>query len=156
MRSDLRYPRRAESRQRAITKHQIRKKKTGPIDIGEPYDYAGGERALWVAVITQAVMDALSRAPSSEALYHKHEAIRWLMDGSRDFITVCQHAGYEPDYIRKCAKRALSSPNPWRALPGQGNRYLERRAYRARQKIAALHQQPVEALHVVPGPWAMA
>lgn len=93
-----------------------------------------GEHALWSAVITQALMDALSKSRSVEACYHKQEAIHWLTGNSKDFITVCLFAGFDPDYIRKKAKRAISNPNPWRAAPGEGKRYQERKKYRQQQK----------------------
>lgn len=55
-----------------------------------------GETALWVAVITQAMMDALSNSKNAETRYHKHEATRWLTGNSRNFITVCHFAGLDP------------------------------------------------------------
>lgn len=99
-----------------------------------PYNPVRGETALWIAVITQAMMDALSRLDNAEARYHKHEAIRWLTGNSPDFIEVCLNAGFDPAFIRKRAKRALISPMPWRAAPGKGVRYQERKAYRERTR----------------------
>lgn len=111
----------------------------------EPYNHARGEMALWVAVITQAMMDALNRANTAEAAYYKHEAIHWLTGGSKDFIMVCHYAGLDPDYVRRNAKRALVSPVPWRAEPRKGKRYLERKAYRqSRKKEALREEQPVQ------------
>jgi hypothetical protein len=95
----------------------------------------GGETALWAAVITQALMDALSKAKNSEAQYHKHEAIRWLTNNNADFITVCLCAGFDPDYVRKRAKQAIANPLPWRAEPGKGKRYHQRRKYRHIYKL---------------------
>src|SRR5947208_1331494 len=95
-----------------------------------------GETSLWVAVITQAMMDALSRCNNAEATYHKHEAIHWLTGNSRDFITVCLFAGLDPDYVRRKSKRALAAPRPWRAEAGKGKRYLERKVYRQNLKAA--------------------
>lgn len=106
---------------------------------GAPYNHARGETALWVAVITQAMMDALSNAASAEARYHKNEAIHWLTGNSRDFVMVCLSAGMDPDCVRRKAKRALASPSPWRAEAGKGKRYLERKAYRQKLK----NQKPV-------------
>ena len=92
-----------------------------------------GERAVWVGVITQALMDALSKSRTAEALYHKHEAIQWLTGNSHNFIMVCQLAGFEPSNIRRKAKRALVSPKEWRLPAGKGKRYMQRKAYRARK-----------------------
>lgn len=103
-----------------------------------------GETALWVAVITQAMMDALSRARNSEAQYEKHEAIHWLTSNSRDFTTVCLFAGMDPDYVRRKAKRTLAAPIPWRAEAGKGKRYLERKAYRKRLEEEASADAPPE------------
>jgi len=98
----------------------------------ERHDPVRGETAVWVAVITQALMDALSKSQNSEALHFKHEATTWLTSNSQNFIMVCTLAGFDPNYIRRKAKRALVSPKSWRAEAGKGNRYAERKAYRKR------------------------
>lgn len=107
----------------------------------DPYDTTKPERALWVAVITQAMMDALSRSNNAEARYQREESIRWLTSNSKDFVTVCLYAGFDPDYIRKRVKQTLASPRLWRAEPGKGKRYLERKAYRERLRAEALRTQ---------------
>src|SRR5687768_12138993 len=113
-------------------KNKHRKKRDWPF--GGGCNPVHGEMSLWSAVITQAMMDALSKARSSEALYHKQNAIRWLTGNSDDFITVCLLAGYDPDYVRKKAKQIIANPVPWRAEAGKGKRYLERREYRKRSR----------------------
>ncbi|MGE0754999.1 MAG: hypothetical protein AB7L92_07540 [Alphaproteobacteria bacterium] len=100
--------------------------------LAEPYNAARGETSLWIAVITQAVMDALSKSRNPEIQFHKREAIYWLTENNKDFIIVCLNAGLDPDYVRQKAKRAIYSPSPWRAEPGKGKRYQERKAYRER------------------------
>jgi hypothetical protein len=131
----------------------------------EPYNGARGETALWIAVITQAMMDALSHSKQSEAQYHKHEAIRWLSDNSKDFVEVCMSAGLDPDYVRRKAKRALVVPTLWRAAPGKGKRYLERKSYRERMKSSATKEDSARRIHsfsyttdiggqIIVGPWA--
>lgn len=92
---------------------------------------ARGETALWVAVITQAMMDALSRCQKAESRYQKHEATCWLTSNSKDFVDVCLRASMDPDYVRRKAKKALAAPTPWRAEAGKGKRYMERKHYRA-------------------------
>jgi hypothetical protein len=101
-----------------------------------------GESAMWAAVITQALMDALSKARTTDSSYHKQEAIHWLTGNSNDFTTVCLLAGFDPDYVRKKAKRAIANPVPWRAEPGKGKRYHERREYRQRQLEKENNQFP--------------
>lgn len=100
----------------------------------EAYNTARGETALWVAVITQAMMDATSRCKKSESRYNKHEATYWLTGNSKDFIDVCLCAGMNPDYVRRKAKNVLSSSFAWRAEAGKGKRYHERKKYREKQR----------------------
>lgn len=111
-----------------------KKKNHNGLWLEEAHNTAKGEMALWVAVITQAMMDAQSRCKKAESQYHKHEAIRWLTSGSKDFTDVCLCAGLEPDYVRKKAKQAITSPSLWRAEAGKGSRYEERKKYRERIK----------------------
>lgn len=89
---------------------------------------------MWVAVITQAMMDALSRCKKAESIYQKHQAINWLTGNSMDFIDVCIAAAMNPDYVRRKAKQALTAPVAWRAEAGKGKRYLERKKYRSKIK----------------------
>lgn len=100
----------------------------------EKFDPVRSEKALWKAVITQSMMDALSRSSKPEEQFHKHEAIRWLTTNQKDFITVCHLAGEDPEYIRKQALQAMRAPRLWRAEAGKGARYEERREYRRRLK----------------------
>lgn len=117
------------------TKNISKFRRTRPVEWPDhPVNKARGEAALWAAVITQALMDALHRPTTAEAKYFKHEATAWLTGDSRDFRMVCECAGFDPGYVRRMAKRALSSPRKWRADPGHGKRYLERREYRRRMK----------------------
>ena len=99
----------------------------------EPGDAVFGERAIWIAVITQAMMDAISKSTTIESRYYKFEAIHWLTGNSQNFIMVCLLADFDPDYIRRLAKRAMVSPRAWRMAPGKGKRYEERRKYRIRK-----------------------
>jgi len=100
----------------------------------ERHNPVAGERAMWIAVITQALMDALGKSKTPESLYFKEEARHWLTGNSANFIMVCEMAGMHPDDIRRRAKKALASPKLWRALPGKGKRYTERKNYRLRTK----------------------
>ncbi len=134
------------------------KKSTSPIFewLDDVNKQVRGETSLWVAVITQAMMDALSNAKTSEARYHKHEAINWLTGNSRNFNTVCHFANLDPDYVRRKAKRAIVSPQNWRAEPGTGKRFYERQAYRKRQKALKSQQEesgPAALPSVINGPW---
>lgn len=122
----------------ANSPNKKRKKTNSLVWLEEAYNVSRGETALWIAVITQAMMDALSRCKKSESLYHKHEATYWLTGNSKDFIDVCSAAGMDPDYVRLKAKRTLASPTPWRAEAGQGKRYQERKKYREQQQLGTI------------------
>ena len=131
---------------------------TGIPWLDDPYNPLRGETSLWVAVITQAVMDALSRSSNPEHVYYKNEAIRWLTDNSKDFQIVCLLADIDASYVRKQAKRALLDPKAWRAAPGTGRRYEERKRYRQKAKhINPNDQTPKNTLppieKEISGPW---
>ena len=101
----------------------------------EPHDPVRGETAVWVAVITQAMMDALSKSRSPEALYLKHEATRWLMDNSPNFILVCQLAGFEPITCVKwpnapSLRRNYGAPKPAKASATRSAKPIENNALR--------------------------
>lgn len=120
---------------KTITNTRKSRSKTSSVSwLEEAYDTAQGETALWVAVITQAMMDALSKCKKSDSQFQKSEAKHWLTSSSKDFIDVCIAAGLNPDYVRRKAKKALTSPSPWRAEAGKGKRYAERKKYREKQQ----------------------
>jgi hypothetical protein len=73
-----------------------------------------GYRALWRAVITQALMDAGSNSNKIEFKKEKARAISWLNGDSEDFIEVCEMAGLEPCYVKKKAKEAIKNGCKWR------------------------------------------
>ncbi|MDX1974441.1 MAG: hypothetical protein SFT92_02070 [Rickettsiales bacterium] len=88
-------------------------------------------------------MDALSKPKKSEDQYHKDEAVRWLLSGTRDFVEVCLNAGLDPAYVRRKAKKALLQPTAWRAAPGKGKRYVERKAYRLQLAKRKANKAPI-------------
>src|SRR5262245_37362871 len=86
-----------------------------------------GERGLWRAVLTQALMDAASHSRKPENQFHKHEATAWLTGFSKDFVMVCDLADLDPSYVRRAVKRALLSGCKWRTEAGTGRRKRTRR-----------------------------
>lgn len=58
-----------------------------------------GERQLWCAVINQAVIDYRCTLPKM-ALEQK-QAESWFRNNGKDFRTVCELAGLNPDKIRE-------------------------------------------------------
>ncbi len=93
-----------------------------------------GFRALWRAIILQALEDAASNSKKSKEQYFKTQAIHWLNHGGQDFVEVCDYAGLDPDYARKQIKKALSRGCKWRAEAGLG-KDAERRKLRRKKTI---------------------
>jgi len=81
---------------------------------GDGCDSVRGERALWRAVITQALMDAGSNSAKKEMKYDKAQAIAWLASGSKDFHQVCTLADMDPEYVRQKSKEAIKRGCSWR------------------------------------------
>lgn len=89
-------------------------------DPSPPRHFADREPSLWRAVITQALMDASSNSHKAENLKHKREALEWLKGDSDDFLTVCEHAGLCPHYVREQAALAIARGCNWRLPAGLG------------------------------------
>lgn len=59
------------------------------------------EQNLWRAVVLQMFTDAASVASTNSTMQlDRLQAIRWLKGDSRDFVTVCDFAGWEPQLVR--------------------------------------------------------
>lgn len=89
-----------------------------------------GYVALWRAVFAQAIMDAKSRRTKKEYDYIRHSALNWLLSNQKDFKTVCEFAGYEPDYLRRRVREAQQRGFIWRAGDGQQPTKHERESRR--------------------------
>jgi hypothetical protein len=87
-------------------------------------------KRLWVAVILQAMMDALSERNSPE----KKAALLWVTKGSNTFNFVCRCAGFHPDWVARKAKGAIARGVKVRADAGTGPRYEERKRYRKKMQ----------------------
>lgn len=92
------------------------------------------EKSLWVAVLLQQVLDFKTRSQDNDSLYNKRVANLWLDSANADFRDVCVMAGFNPKYVIKSLAKSRESGFQWRAAPGMGLRYLERRQYRLNQK----------------------
>ena len=88
----------------------------------EPHNPAAKEQSVWRAVIVQALMDASSNSEKTENLQSKHDALIWLRGNSKDFLTVCDYAGFEPSFVKEMCRKALENGCQWRALPGTGEK----------------------------------
>ncbi len=82
--------------------------------------FSDHEPGLWRAVITQALMDAANKSKKTGAKRVRHDAISWLLSDTADFTAVCDHAGFDPDYVRSRAKIALARDCEWRLPAGLG------------------------------------
>ncbi len=58
------------------------------------------EKALWKAVLCQAIDDATSGSGQRKRLYAKRKAIKWLTEDNEDFRIVCHLAGYSPKIVK--------------------------------------------------------
>lgn len=65
-----------------------------------------GCRALWRAVIMQAIFDLTSNSSRTEEKLAKIHAKSWLLGNSRDFLHVCTMAEYDHEFVKK---KALST-----------------------------------------------
>lgn len=61
------------------------------------------EQRLWAAVILRALEDASSR--SWKMRYERDDAIAWFQ--TRDFRTVCDYAGLDPQWVLENIPRVL-------------------------------------------------
>jgi hypothetical protein len=73
-----------------------------------------GERSLWRAVITQALVDAGSNSQKMSHKIERARAISWLSGKSKDFMTVCALADLDPNYVFNKSKEALKRNCQWR------------------------------------------
>ncbi len=61
-------------------------------------------------------MDAKSNSKKSAFIKAKKEAISWLLGGSDDFLTVCELANLDNEYVMRKAKEALNRDCIWRKV----------------------------------------
>lgn len=84
------------------------------IPVEQEADRQCAHRALWRAVITQALMDAGSNSKKIEMKKEKARAIAWLNSDSEDFIEVCEMADYNPAVVKRKALMAIKNGCKWR------------------------------------------
>ena len=78
-----------------------------------------GEKALWKAVIMQAILD-LTSTPElrdrmrADLIKAKNDAEAWVNPGKKDFIKVCGFANLEPSWVMKKVDLAKNNPKDWR------------------------------------------
>ena len=83
------------------------------------------EKALWVAVLCRATLDAFNRPPSLNMelkanrthsnvyKFDRDQARHFFMDGGPHFNLICEMAGRNPQYVQEKAKKLLLRENGW-------------------------------------------
>ncbi len=92
------------------------------------------QRALWRAVILQAIIDLLNESSRTENKIAKIEAKKWFFTNNDDFEYVCFMAGYKVNYIRKkvmeimrknlCTKIIINKHNANKKNPKENKFFL--------------------------------
>ena len=73
-------------------------------------EHSSPERRLFIAVLSQAVHDAFSNhVPKLE----KRQAQSWLMSNSKDFKSICEHAGRNAHYVFEKIRKKILRCNGW-------------------------------------------
>ena len=99
-------------------------------------------KSLAKAKIVQYLCDLGTRSLSEEAQFFKMKAGHWFFGGGKnqeDFYGWCDIADLHPDDIRAIAADVRDQGLHWRAAPGMGKRYHERKVYR--QQAAMMKKQ---------------
>lgn len=77
------------------------------------YDYGNDQffccRALWRAIIMQAILDLTSNSSRTEEKLAKKQAESWLLGNSIDFLDVCRWAEYSPQRVRSKALMTIEN-----------------------------------------------
>lgn len=68
-------------------------------------------RALWRAVIMQAILDSVNNSSRTEEKLAKSQSYSWLTNISEDLIIVCSMAEYTASYIKKKSLEIISKHN---------------------------------------------
>jgi len=83
------------------------------------------EKALWVAVLCRASLDAFNRPPNLNMQlksnrthqnihrYDRQQARHFFMEGGFHFNLICEMAGRNPQYVQEKAKKLLLRENGW-------------------------------------------
>lgn len=71
-----------------------------------PHEY-WAERALWLAVLQQAIADASNRISAQNTALEHQRAMAWLTRHNCDFYEVCDLAGLDARYVRQMLQERL-------------------------------------------------
>ena len=111
-------------------------------------------RALWRAVITQALMDAKSRSMKPEKVQDRKEALEWLYAESaevmEDFEEVCALAGYNAGWVSTKCREARARGYFWRNAAPQPVAFRPVRPRGRPRKEAVERSTPLERIFFTP------
>jgi len=65
------------------------------------------ERKLWKAVLNQLLHDAFEPTYITRHKEEKKHAIDYMKTMHEDFFTVCENAGFDPNYVYRKVKKHL-------------------------------------------------
>jgi hypothetical protein len=75
------------------------------------YNDISPEVTLRKAIILQAIKDATSSSKSKADKENKIIAREWIYGDDPYFVTICEEAGYEPNYVRSIATEFIKLLN---------------------------------------------
>jgi hypothetical protein len=64
-------------------------------------------KEVWIAVVAQAVIDAMSKSSYGRDYRNKLKALEWLKGDSEDFVITCHYAGLDPEYVQLKVRNIL-------------------------------------------------
>jgi hypothetical protein len=88
------------------------------------------EQSLWVAVVLQMVLDARNLKKTHDAKVLRAAALEWIFNSNREFYTVCELAGFNPERVREDVIKAQARGFAWRRPAGTCPRYEQRKRSR--------------------------
>jgi hypothetical protein len=109
------------------------------------------ERALWVAVLSRACLDAFrgppmlnmalksSRSHKNQADYDRDQARHFFLSGGAHFNEVCEMAGRNPQYVKEKARKLLLRKEGWNVDVPITSHYRSRKSGIKRGKYKKKH-----------------
>lgn len=91
----------------------------------ENIPWASGEVSLWRGVIMQALIDCYTMSKRTEDQNARRDAFGWFSKKNHDFVTVCNYANMEVDYVLRKAKEAISRGCMWKKDQNKQNKIYE-------------------------------
>ena len=109
------------------------------------------ERALWIAVLCRAALDAFKGPPQldltlksnrthkNQATYDRDQARHFFLSGGSHFNEVCEMAGRNPRYVQEKARKLILKSNGWNVDVPITSHYRSRKRNRKRGPYKKKH-----------------